>query len=90
MTTTGPQTIQKAQGETVNLGCTYTPGPQDTGELDIEWSNVSPDMTQKDQLVGQRGILVPQGGLLLLPWGTWKDLTNLCIYLLIESTVTHE
>lgn len=55
MTTTGPQTIQKAQGETVSLGCTYTPGPQDTGELDIEWSNVSPDMTQKDQLVGTDG-----------------------------------
>ncbi|XP_044052974.1 V-set and immunoglobulin domain-containing protein 8b [Siniperca chuatsi] len=51
VTSTGPQTIQKAQGETVNLGCTYTPGPQDTGDLDIEWSNVSPDMTQKDQLI---------------------------------------
>lgn len=51
VTASGPQTIQKAQGETVNLACTYTPGPQDTGELDIEWSNVSPDMTQKDKLV---------------------------------------
>lgn len=44
--------MQKPQGDTVNLGCTYTPSPQDTGELDIEWSNVSPDMTQKDTLVG--------------------------------------
>ncbi|XP_029998393.1 V-set and immunoglobulin domain-containing protein 8b [Sphaeramia orbicularis] len=51
ITSTGPQTIQKAQGETVNLGCTYSPGSQDTGELDIEWSNVSPDMTQKDKLL---------------------------------------
>ncbi|XP_041644168.1 V-set and immunoglobulin domain-containing protein 8b [Cheilinus undulatus] len=51
VTSTGPQTTYKAQGESVNLGCTYTPGPQDTGELDIEWSNVSPDMTQKDQLI---------------------------------------
>lgn len=51
VTTTGPQTIQKPRGVTVNLGCTYTPGPQDTGELDIEWYNVSPDMTQKDRLV---------------------------------------
>ncbi|XP_068422556.1 V-set and immunoglobulin domain-containing protein 8b [Clinocottus analis] len=51
VTSSGPQTIQKALGETVNLGCTYTPGVQDTGELDIEWSNVSPDMTQKDQLI---------------------------------------
>lgn len=54
VTSTGPQTIQKAQWETVRLGCTYTPGPQDTGELDIEWSNLSPDMTQKDKLVGRR------------------------------------
>ncbi|KAM3610972.1 uncharacterized protein V6R79_011467 [Siganus canaliculatus] len=51
VTSSGPQTIQKPVGHTVNLGCTYTPGPQDTGELDIEWSNVSPDMTQKDQLI---------------------------------------
>ncbi|XP_049435951.1 V-set and immunoglobulin domain-containing protein 8b [Epinephelus fuscoguttatus] len=51
VTSSGPQTIQKAEGETVILGCTYTPGSQDTGELDIEWSNVSPDMTQKDKLI---------------------------------------
>ncbi|CAG02521.1 unnamed protein product [Tetraodon nigroviridis] len=51
VTTTGPQTVQKARGETVKLGCTYTPGPQDIGELDIEWSHVNPDMTQRDQLV---------------------------------------
>ncbi|XP_034025717.1 V-set and immunoglobulin domain-containing protein 8b [Thalassophryne amazonica] len=50
VTSSGPQTIQKAQGESVTLKCTYTPGSQDTGELDIEWSNVSPDMTQKDVL----------------------------------------
>lgn len=51
ITSTGPQTIQKAIGDSVTLGCTYSPGPQDTGELDIEWSNVSPDMTQKDSLI---------------------------------------
>uniref|UniRef100_W5NGV2 V-set and immunoglobulin domain containing 8b n=1 Tax=Lepisosteus oculatus TaxID=7918 RepID=W5NGV2_LEPOC len=51
ITSTGAQTIQKAQGEAVVLGCTYTPGPTDTGELDIEWSNISPDMTQKDTLI---------------------------------------
>ncbi|XP_074526912.1 V-set and immunoglobulin domain-containing protein 8b [Halichoeres trimaculatus] len=51
VTSSGPQTVQIALGETVNLGCTYTPGPEDNGELDIEWSNVSPDMTQKDQLI---------------------------------------
>ncbi|XP_077378976.1 V-set and immunoglobulin domain-containing protein 8b [Festucalex cinctus] len=51
VTSAGPQTIQKSRGEKVLLGCTYTPGLQDTGELDIEWSNVSPDMTQKDKLL---------------------------------------
>lgn len=51
VTSSGPQTIQRARGEKVTIGCTYTPGPEDTGELDIEWSNVSPDMTQKDTLV---------------------------------------
>lgn len=51
ITSSGPQTIQKPVGDTVQLGCTFTPGSQDTGELDIEWSNVSPDMTQKDNLV---------------------------------------
>lgn len=52
MSAPGPQTVQKALGETVKLGCIYTPGRQDTGELDIEWSNLNPDMTQRDQLVG--------------------------------------
>ncbi|KAG9354811.1 hypothetical protein JZ751_001524 [Albula glossodonta] len=51
VTSTGPQTIQKGQGEKVTLGCTFTPGSLDTGELDIEWSNVRPDMTQKDELI---------------------------------------
>lgn len=48
---TGPQTIQKAEGESVTIGCNYTLSPFDTGELDIEWSVVSPDTTQKDQMV---------------------------------------
>ncbi|XP_026177549.1 V-set and immunoglobulin domain-containing protein 8b [Mastacembelus armatus] len=51
ITSTGPQTIQEPQGDTVNLGCVYTFGPEDTGELDIEWSKVSQDMTQKDALI---------------------------------------
>lgn len=51
ITSTGPQTIQYATGTTVKLGCTYTPAAADTGSLDIEWSNVSPDMTQKDTVV---------------------------------------
>ncbi|KAM9338167.1 V-set and immunoglobulin domain-containing protein 8a [Symphorus nematophorus] len=51
VTSMGPQTIQKAEGESVTLGCRYTPSPFDTGELDIEWSLVSPDTTQKDQML---------------------------------------
>ncbi|KAJ7994183.1 hypothetical protein DPEC_G00263270 [Dallia pectoralis] len=51
ITSTGPQTIQKAQGDTVTLGCTYSTASTDTGSLDIEWLNVRPDMTQKDQLI---------------------------------------
>ncbi|XP_067431371.1 V-set and immunoglobulin domain-containing protein 8a [Thunnus thynnus] len=51
VTSTGPQTIQKAEGESVTLDCSYTLSPLDTGELDIEWSVVSPDTTQKDQML---------------------------------------
>ncbi|CAI5650998.1 unnamed protein product [Oreochromis niloticus] len=51
ITSTGPQTIQYATGTTVKLECTYTPAAADTGPLDIEWSNVSPDMTQKDKVI---------------------------------------
>uniref|UniRef100_A0A3P8T928 Ig-like domain-containing protein n=1 Tax=Amphiprion percula TaxID=161767 RepID=A0A3P8T928_AMPPE len=51
VTSTSPRTIQKAEGESVTLGCSYTPSPFDTGELDIEWSVVSPDTTQKDQML---------------------------------------
>ncbi|XP_053196521.1 V-set and immunoglobulin domain-containing protein 8a [Scomber japonicus] len=51
VTSTGPQTIQKAEGESVTLGCSYTLNTLDTGELDIEWSVVSPDTTQKDHML---------------------------------------
>ncbi|XP_037536515.1 V-set and immunoglobulin domain-containing protein 8b [Nematolebias whitei] len=51
ITSSGPQTIQKPLGQDVNLECTYTLATTDTGEMDIEWSNVSPDMTQKDKLI---------------------------------------
>ncbi|XP_077943105.1 V-set and immunoglobulin domain-containing protein 8b isoform X1 [Gasterosteus aculeatus] len=47
----GPETIQKAVGEKVSLGCTFISGPEDTGELDVEWSKLNPDMTLKDQLI---------------------------------------
>ncbi|XP_041826923.1 coxsackievirus and adenovirus receptor homolog [Melanotaenia boesemani] len=51
VTSTGPQTIHKAEGESATLGCSYTPNLLDTGELDIEWSVISPDTTQKDQML---------------------------------------
>lgn len=54
VTSTGPQTIQKAEGESVTLSCSYTSSPFDSGELDIEWSVVSPDTTQKDEMVRGR------------------------------------
>lgn len=54
MIPTGAQTIHKAEGESVTLGCRYTLSPLDIGDLDIEWSVVSPDTTQKNQMVRSR------------------------------------
>ncbi|XP_016328639.1 coxsackievirus and adenovirus receptor homolog [Sinocyclocheilus anshuiensis] len=51
VTSSGPQTIQMAQGDPVTLDCTYTSSQADIGELDIEWSVVSPDTTKKDQMI---------------------------------------
>ncbi|XP_034403170.1 coxsackievirus and adenovirus receptor homolog [Cyclopterus lumpus] len=51
VTSTGLQTIHQAEGESVSLGCRYTASPFDSGELDIEWSAVNPDTTQKDQML---------------------------------------
>lgn len=48
---TGAQTLLRAEGESVTLGCRYTPSPLDAGELDIEWSVINPDTTQKDHMV---------------------------------------
>lgn len=51
VTSSGPQSIQMAQGNPVTIDCTYTSSQADIGELDIEWSVVSPDTTKKDQMV---------------------------------------
>ncbi|XP_051541681.1 V-set and immunoglobulin domain-containing protein 8a isoform X1 [Myxocyprinus asiaticus] len=51
VTSSGPQTMQMAQGEQVTLDCAYTSSPADIGELDIEWSVISPDTTQKDHMI---------------------------------------
>uniref|UniRef100_A0A8C0YIB9 V-set and immunoglobulin domain containing 8b n=1 Tax=Cyprinus carpio carpio TaxID=630221 RepID=A0A8C0YIB9_CYPCA len=51
VTSSGPQTLKKAQEESVTLGCTYSLDASDVGDLDIEWTRVSQDMTQKDELI---------------------------------------
>ncbi|XP_066507239.1 V-set and immunoglobulin domain-containing protein 8a isoform X2 [Hoplias malabaricus] len=51
LTSSVPQTLHLAQGEQATVGCTYTPDPEDVGDLDIEWSLVSPDTTKIDQLI---------------------------------------
>uniref|UniRef100_A0A3B3UZ84 Ig-like domain-containing protein n=1 Tax=Poecilia latipinna TaxID=48699 RepID=A0A3B3UZ84_9TELE len=51
VTSTGPQTVQRAEGDSVTLGCSYMPSLLDTGEIDIEWSVLSPDTTKKDQML---------------------------------------
>lgn len=51
VTSSGWKSIQKAAGEEVILGCKYSQSPSDTGDLDIEWSVVSPDSTKKDRMV---------------------------------------
>ncbi|XP_047228592.1 coxsackievirus and adenovirus receptor homolog [Girardinichthys multiradiatus] len=51
VTSTGLQTIQRAEGDTVTLGCSYTLSPLDRGEIDIEWSVLSPDTTKKNQML---------------------------------------
>ncbi|KAM4719204.1 coxsackievirus and adenovirus receptor homolog [Anableps anableps] len=48
---TSPQTILVAEGDTVRLGCRYMLSLLDTGEIDIEWSVLSPDTTKKDQML---------------------------------------
>ncbi|KAM4532179.1 V-set and immunoglobulin domain-containing protein 8a [Fundulus diaphanus] len=51
VTSTGLETIQRAEGDSVALGCSYTLSPLDRGEIDIEWSVLSPDTTKKDQML---------------------------------------
>uniref|UniRef100_H2SII9 V-set and immunoglobulin domain containing 8a n=2 Tax=Takifugu rubripes TaxID=31033 RepID=H2SII9_TAKRU len=51
VTSTGPLTMQRAEGDGVSLGCRYRTSPSDTGELDIEWSMINPDTTQKNQML---------------------------------------
>ncbi|XP_063803083.1 V-set and immunoglobulin domain-containing protein 8 isoform X2 [Pseudophryne corroboree] len=45
------ETINRAKGESVTLGCTYNLDPSDTGPLDIEWSLMNPDSTALDSVI---------------------------------------
>lgn len=48
---TGPLAVQRPEGDSMTLGCRYRTRPTDTGELDIEWSVINPDPSQKNQMV---------------------------------------
>lgn len=48
---TGTETIMKAKGDSVTLGCTYVVAPSETGNLDIEWSKMNPDSTGLDTVI---------------------------------------
>ncbi|XP_068107812.1 V-set and immunoglobulin domain-containing protein 8 [Hyperolius riggenbachi] len=45
------ETITQAKGGTVNLGCTYTVDPSESGNLDIEWAKMNPDSTGLDTVI---------------------------------------
>ncbi|XP_059498794.1 coxsackievirus and adenovirus receptor homolog isoform X4 [Stegostoma tigrinum] len=60
ITSTGPQTLHVAEGESADIGCQYQVEATDLGALDVEWSIMSPDTTKVDQVVslydrGQHG-----------------------------------
>ncbi|XP_056402433.1 V-set and immunoglobulin domain-containing protein 8 [Hyla sarda] len=45
------ETILQPKGGSVTLGCTYTVDPSETGNLDIEWSQMNPDSTGLDKVI---------------------------------------
>lgn len=51
ITSTGPSSIEKAGGETINFDCRFTLAPEDTGPLDIEWTLLASDNQNRDQMV---------------------------------------
>ncbi|XP_059498792.1 coxsackievirus and adenovirus receptor homolog isoform X2 [Stegostoma tigrinum] len=51
ITSTGPQTLHVAEGESADIGCQYQVEATDLGALDVEWSIMSPDTTKVDQVV---------------------------------------
>ncbi|MGH0156540.1 UNVERIFIED_CONTAM: hypothetical protein FKN15_046711 [Acipenser sinensis] len=51
ITSTGPSSIEKAGGETINFDCRFTLAPEDTGPLDIEWTLLASDNQNRDQMI---------------------------------------
>ncbi|XP_018424345.1 PREDICTED: V-set and immunoglobulin domain-containing protein 8 [Nanorana parkeri] len=45
------ESITKAKGDTVTLGCTYTVDASETGNLDIEWAKMNPDSSGLDTVI---------------------------------------
>ncbi|KAM9294149.1 V-set and immunoglobulin domain-containing protein 8 [Gastrophryne carolinensis] len=57
------ETITKAKGDSVTLGCTYVLDPMETGNIDIEWSKMNPDSTGLDTVIltYMDNAIVPKG-----------------------------
>lgn len=51
ITSSEPNSIEKASGQSVKLDCPFTLAPEDLGPLDIEWSLLSSDNQKKDEVV---------------------------------------
>ncbi|KAK1168353.1 hypothetical protein AOXY_G8077 [Acipenser oxyrinchus oxyrinchus] len=51
ITSTGPSSIEKAGGESINFDCLFTLAPADTGPLDIEWILLASDNRNQDQMI---------------------------------------
>ncbi|XP_041114607.1 coxsackievirus and adenovirus receptor homolog isoform X2 [Polyodon spathula] len=51
ITSTGPGSIEKAGGESINFDCRFTLAPEDTGPLDIEWILLASDNRNQDQMI---------------------------------------
>ncbi|KAJ8368338.1 hypothetical protein SKAU_G00083660 [Synaphobranchus kaupii] len=51
MTSTGPRSIEKASGDSVNLDCDFTLAPEDSGHLDIEWTLMASDNQNLDKVI---------------------------------------
>ena len=51
ITSTGPTSIEKACGQSVQLDCQFSLAPEDSGPLFIEWSLLAPDIQKEDNVL---------------------------------------